>query len=983
MRNLPGPGTVLHGFRVLSKNNIECFFASTTELFHEASKATVLCIENEDPELGFSIIYRTPQLDETDACHMAEHLVLSSCRKYRSRDIFFDMDSKSCSTFMNGMTDTCCTCYPFCSLSQKQLLKLMDVALCCMEEPDALTEPFFFDREAMRLELKEADGPLTLSGTVLGEDWAHLTDLEENADSHTARTLYPDSLASRLPGRAHFHYSEISRERTLHILKEYYQYSNCLILLYGKMDFEAVLSFLHQEHLSNYPAQKKPVSPAVFQEPVLPGFRSSEEKSPAYLDSRTDEASVIDFALDLSSASDMELFFWDQFAQLLDNSASPLHQAAKAQGLNHVIEVYVDTLLIHPVLKFRLLNGEAGIKESFLSVIRGALQEISVHGLSKELCLASVRESRMTDSLTREGVHLGCHAAEEIGRYWSLTGKTDYFPLYEQAFREFSADALSSQSLIRTMASEALVPAASALTVTIPSPGLAEKLEQEKKDCLNAKKASMGPREIDALLLHSREFALWNERKLTNQDFLIHPDELPAPSAPPTFFQADLNGIEGYFSPVPGALCAGFQLCFDLSFLSKEDLPFLALYQLLLTELDTPSHSSEKQKLLEQELLHDCTFDEVFPEEEAGKHSHPSLSVFWYGFSEDFEKSLSFLLEIMGQADYTDTKSIIRALEKYTPDYDLSQGENAASLSYALAESALRKDARFRAAANSQEIYLFFQDTLRRLKEEPDFKAELALRLSETAGRILTRSRMVFLAAARKEQLPSIQKAAERLLGLLPPAPGCGLSGSGCGSVQREGLLPSPVMRAAVSLDSSSQEVRLIGDFSKRKDFKGRYLPFLTALSDKYLKPAIRYQGGAYDCGIDVSLPNGYFSLWCTADPGLEETVRLFQAAGTALKDMTLTQEELNGYILSAFSQAQPLSGPLNAGMRAMRRQIAGIRSEYLKELLDDIPNASLKDLEPASAVIQDIIDRGSLGAAGSRKVIDRAAGLFESVTHL
>ena len=116
------------------------------------------------------------------------------------------------------------------------------------------------------------------------------------------------------------------------------------------MDFEAVLSFLHQEHLSHYPARQSPVSPAFFQESVLPGFRSSEEKSPAYLESRTDEASVIDFALDLSAASGLELFFWDQFAQLLDNSASPLHQEARAQGLNHVIQVYVDTLLIHPVL---------------------------------------------------------------------------------------------------------------------------------------------------------------------------------------------------------------------------------------------------------------------------------------------------------------------------------------------------------------------------------------------------------------------------------------------------------------------------------------------------------------------------------------------------------------------------------------------------------------------------------------------------------
>ena len=108
----------------------------------------------------------------------------------------------------------------------------------------------------------------------------------------------------------------------------------------------------------------------------------------------------------------------------------------------------------------------------------------------------------------------------------------------------------------------------------------------------------------------------------------------------------------------------------------------------------------------------------------------------------------------MGRADYTDTRSIIRALEKYTPDYDLSQGENAASLSYALAESALRKDARFRAAANNQDIYLFFQDTLRRLREDPAFKEELALRLSETAARISPEAAWYFWRLPEKNSFP-------------------------------------------------------------------------------------------------------------------------------------------------------------------------------------------------------------------------------------
>ena len=131
---------------------------------------------------------------------------------------------------------------------------------------------------------------------------------------------------------------------------------------------------------------------------------------------------------------------------------------------------------------------------------------------------------------------------------------------------------------------------------------------------------------------------------------------------------------------------------------------FLALYQLLLTEVDTPSLSSIRQKILEQELLHDCTFDEAFPGPEAGSRSRPQLAVFWYGLTADFTQSLHFLLELMGQASYQNTKQIISALEKYLPDYDLSQGENASSISYALAESAIRTDARFRAATNGQDI---------------------------------------------------------------------------------------------------------------------------------------------------------------------------------------------------------------------------------------------------------------------------------------
>ena len=183
MASLPRIGETISGFTVTELGTIHMLGARTVLFNHESSGAQLLYIQNDDRELGFNLIYRTPQMDERDNSHILEHLILSSCKKYPSRDIFFDMDSKSYTTFMNGLTDNTFTCYPVCSQSQEQLLKLMDVFLCCMEEPDALKDKNFYLREAIRYELSSVNGPLTMQGTVLSEDWGHLTDILENADS--------------------------------------------------------------------------------------------------------------------------------------------------------------------------------------------------------------------------------------------------------------------------------------------------------------------------------------------------------------------------------------------------------------------------------------------------------------------------------------------------------------------------------------------------------------------------------------------------------------------------------------------------------------------------------------------------------------------------------------------------------------------------------------------------------------------------------
>ena len=73
MASLPRIGETISGFTVTELGTIHMLGARTVLFNHESSGAQLLYIQNDDRELGFNLIYRTPQLDERDNSHILEH----------------------------------------------------------------------------------------------------------------------------------------------------------------------------------------------------------------------------------------------------------------------------------------------------------------------------------------------------------------------------------------------------------------------------------------------------------------------------------------------------------------------------------------------------------------------------------------------------------------------------------------------------------------------------------------------------------------------------------------------------------------------------------------------------------------------------------------------------------------------------------------------------------------------------------------------
>ena len=95
-----------------------------------------------------------------------------------------------------------------------------------------------------------------------------------------AETLYEGQTASHLLGRAHFHYKDISFGRIRERFEKFYRYSNCLIVLYGKMDVARILDFLDREHLSRFSAADSVDNELLsyFHEPVNRDFSDAKGK---------------------------------------------------------------------------------------------------------------------------------------------------------------------------------------------------------------------------------------------------------------------------------------------------------------------------------------------------------------------------------------------------------------------------------------------------------------------------------------------------------------------------------------------------------------------------------------------------------------------------------------------------------------------------------------------------------------------------------
>ena len=946
-------GSVISGFTVESVSDSEMLQAQVIGFTHEQSGAKLVWVKNRDQELAFSVSFHTPYIDEIDTNHVFEHAIVASSEKYPSKDLFFDIAGKSYNTFVNAFTYNTFTSYPVSSESEEQLMKLMDAYLSCMAAPHVLENENFFKREAVRYELDSPEDEIRMVGTVYAEDFGFLTDMAMEANNNLEDALYPGQYASNAIGRAHRNYQNLTYEAVLDTYERYYHFDNSLLFLYGDLDYERVLSFIDSEYLSK--AERQGTDLSAYRDPASrDGYEERTVFVPAFEGDRTEDAAQIDYAFGLEDKSWEDLLAWDVLAGVLNHENSSFHTNLKARGIQNQVWVYVNLYNAKPYLQFSLQNGEPEQSWAFKTAVDETLAQIAEEGADREILRSLLKQTETSNYLLMDQVNVGVNVFPNIVNYWTHTGQYDYYQVFEQTLKAVEKD--SGQEIFRRLAEEAGQTGPRALVVNVPKPGLAEDVIRERDAYLEDMKASMTDEEIGKMIQDTKAFREWNESECSNSDFVIDPAHIPDEKPYTGYEKEERDGLTFYMAPAQAEKVGKYMLYLDAGDLADEEQMDLGLLCMLAGNMGTGQHTLEEILNLKSEYLHSYTMERQYPD---GENAYPMMRLEWTALTEDYETGFSLLLEMLCDTDFSDTERILQLLVREADRYDVSRADDKLSAALDLAKSYIDRGSAYQEAYDGQEFYNYLEDTREQLEQDGSYGAVLAQRLRSVSHKLMRRGRLIFACAAPESDLEEIRTVSAGLLESLPS------------KEMEEGFepsvtLPEKVQKRAVIVESSDQYSVSVGDCYGEDGFAGKYVPFLMAAADRYTDPRLRFQMGASSSGITFSADSGGMVMYSYSDPNGAKTMEVFEGTADAIRQMELTQEDLDGYILTAVSMAGMARGVLNKPLRAMDNEILGLDTEKACRVVNDMKRAAAGDREAAAECFEKIIEQSGMVTVGS-----------------
>lgn len=957
----------IYGFTFEKKTYIKSLKSTMWTFWHRYSGATVCWYENDNDNLGFSIAYKTPQLDETDINHILEHTIIASSKKYPSKDIFFDMDSKSFFTELNAYTATNYTAFPIMSLSSGQLLKMMDVYLSCLTDSSVIEEENFFKREGIRYSLNSVEDAITLEGIVYTEDLGYLTDIKGQVYERFVKEMYPGQIIANASGKAHINYKDISYDRLLQVYKELYHFSNSLILLYGKLDIYEYLNFLNREYLSKY--ENTEVNLEKYSTNISnpkDNYTKIRLDCYAYEGAKTKDAAVIYYGVDVSDKISLsDKIALDLLGDVFTDINGIIKQKLDAADIIGDIQIFsVNEMFGKYSFGIEMTDCNEDDSDKVKQIIDEGFREIYEKGIAEEIYIPYIKNMKLNLKLLDEDrSYFFNEAISDIYGLWSSDGIISYYSVMDETLEELYK---KEQNTVKRIAKYFIDAKRQVMITGTPKPAMAEEFLEDTKKYLDNYKAKLTKLQLMKLVEQTKEFEIWNTEEKSNNAFMISAEKLPDISLEAKHNTRVYKDI-CYITEDVGYEDISYQaIRINISDIEYKDIDYLALYTLLVGSISTKRHNMEQVLNLLSEYADDLEINPLYID--GKKYNNPYIEISYSCLREDVRAGFEYIHEILTETDFTQYEDVIYVLKSSVQDYDMSQKEQE----YVAAEKLFmaRGIANcFEERYNGQEFYYFLKELINTIKQDKNAYRELVKKLEEISNSIKLRNDMIVLFAADKakgeENITDFEEVFKDFK---------------IRDIKRkEYNIPKlNEKRAYITDDSTVCNYEFI---KLPKNIATKYLVFLEAMHNRYIIPKLRFSGNAYSTACHSSISGRYITLESINDTEIVSSYKVFENIAEELKNIEITEEELQGYIIKKYGSMLYKKGAISQFRSNVYYDLNGIDLKKLEEELKQLKNVTVADKYEAAEFFKSLFaSKVYKVSVGNEAIIRAAEGYFDEI---
>ncbi len=965
---LPKVGKKVEGFVVQERRELPIVGATVLLFEHQRTGAKLVYVANNDNNRAFELAFNTRAIDNTGLPHVFEHATLNGSEKYPSRELCFNLMYQTYNTYMNAHTATLYTSYPVASLSEEQLLKYADYYTDSCLHPMILEDESIFREEAWRYRLEDMDGELTIEGTVYSEMKGAMN-LLSSASNNILRAAFPGSTVGNESGGEPDYIPDMTWETLRSYHELYYHPSNCTAYLYG--DFEDYTAFLKLLDEAFAPYEKRSFS---FEDAGYKPLTESVTVSQAFpveASSDTENASAIFYAFlcpGLNKDPQEELVL-NTLTDLLLSGSSPLMQNLKKALPSGSFGSYIELNGPEDMICFYAINVNEADAETFRSTVDASLADIAANGFSDEFVDSVVSSLALSVKLVGDSSDVGVDLLESIIGYAAATG--DVFSYMDYVDGLGKVEDWNAQGLYTKAISERLLACdVTVLCTTYPEAGAREALDAAEAERLAGVKASMSEAELQAVIDMTNAEAVEDDaseyvKALQAVTVSSLPEEIRS------YETTDRTGDDGvrYITAQADVDAVGeVVLLLDASALPQEDIHWFSLYTDLVGQMDTAQHDKEALALLTGRYLYGGSVGLSVKTDIADGMTYPRLKASWIAEDEDLEKSYDLMYEVLFQTDFSDAETLqgLISRTKASLKSGITNTPYAEMLFYLMGHNS--ETDRYYSYFHSFEYYEFLEEAERQAQEDP---ASVAARLTEIADFFRNRENAAALYAGSEAGIEANAKLASAFMARLDSAPRT-----------RQTYAFEPVREAeALIVDSAVQFNGVYADYETMglDGFSGALQALASVVADAYLYPMLRDQYGVYSVYSGFDEKSGCYIV-TYRDPLVAESFEAIAGLPDFLADMEITQEELDGYILSAYAEYAKSTGELSGAVDALNDVLThdapDRRIAFMRELKTLTPEA----LKAYAAAYEKMMSDGQIFTVGGASVINANADLYEII---